>query len=36
MLVDGYSSYLIADKYDLGVVPVYFVDWEYIWKEYHE
>lgn len=25
-LVDGYSSYLIAYKYDLGVVPVYFVD----------
>lgn len=25
-LVDGYSSYLIAKKYDLAVVPVYFID----------
>lgn len=25
-LVDGYSSYLIANKYDLSIVPVYFVD----------
>lgn len=26
VLVDGYTSYLIAEKYDLGKVPVYFVD----------
>lgn len=25
-LIDGYSSYLIANKYDLDFVPVYFVD----------
>lgn len=25
-LIDGYSSYLIAKKYNLDVVPVYFVD----------
>lgn len=25
-LVDGYTTYLIAQKADMGVVPVYFVD----------
>lgn len=25
-LVDGYCSYLICKKYDMGKVPVYFVD----------
>lgn len=25
-LVDGYTSYLIAQQFDLGKVPVYFVD----------
>lgn len=25
-LVDGYSSYLIAEKYDLEFVPVYFIN----------
>lgn len=26
VLVNGYTSYLIAEKYGLGKVPVYFVD----------
>lgn len=26
VLVNGYTSYLIAEKYNLGKVPVYFVD----------
>lgn len=26
VLIDGYTSYLIAENYNLGKVPVYFVD----------
>ena len=26
MLIDGYSSYRIAEEYDIEKIPVYFVD----------